>query len=175
MSKKKAIGYTDEQRESLIDVLEDMHGNPYEKEGSEIKKRVFVVMAFTEYNDGIAGSIGCFGSKGISLTGDMKQDAEIIGSTDLATIASAMAAKEIEPKLDKWTRLASDVKQGAKFWLEEEDAKDGDTVKCCFCKAEIPAIRSNNPSPASEVGRCCNDCNNTVVIPARLATIGAST
>ena len=132
-------------------------------------------MAFTEYNDGIAGSIGCFGSEGITLTGDMKQDAEIIGSTYLATIASAIAAKEIEPKLDEWTQSASGVQQGAKLWLEDENEQDGETVKCCFCKAEIPAIRSNNHAPASDVGRCCNDCNNSVVIPARLATIGAST
>ena len=121
---KKAVSYTDAQRESLIEVLDDMHGNPYEKEGATLKKRVYIVLAFTEYDDGIAGSIGAFGSKGITLSGDIKQDADIISNTDLATICGAIAAKEIEPKLDEWTGTAQIVRQGAKFYHEDAEGAE---------------------------------------------------
>lgn len=43
-------------------------------------------------------------------------------------------------------------------------------VKCCFCEKEIPDDKSHNPEPVKPLkgNRCCEDCNNTIVIPARI-------
>jgi len=45
-------------------------------------------------------------------------------------------------------------------------------MKCCICGHEIPLVGSwdggNNAEPVVENGRCCNECNNAVVIPARI-------
>lgn len=38
---------------------------------------------------------------------------------------------------------------------------------CIFCGKEIVGY-GNNPAPLSEEGRCCDECNYTKVIPARL-------
>lgn len=42
---------------------------------------------------------------------------------------------------------------------------------CSICFNEIPAVgtwtEGNNAEPVN-MGRCCNDCDNSVVIPARL-------
>lgn len=49
-------------------------------------------------------------------------------------------------------------------------------MKCCICGCEIehPFIKDyfgNNPWPVNqeEDARCCDECNDTVVIPARIA------
>lgn len=46
-------------------------------------------------------------------------------------------------------------------------------MKCVLCKGKIEEQANgwkggHNPSPVSETGRCCSDCNETKVIPARL-------
>lgn len=48
-------------------------------------------------------------------------------------------------------------------------------MKCCFCGVEIDGY-GNNPYPVdkTEDARCCDDCNATVVIPARLAELQES-
>ena len=44
-------------------------------------------------------------------------------------------------------------------------------MKCCLCKNEIEKQKGwdlgNNALPLMD-GRCCNKCNNTKVIPARI-------
>jgi len=44
-------------------------------------------------------------------------------------------------------------------------------MRCCLCKKEIEVKRGysggNNASPVKD-GRCCDICNETKVIPARL-------
>lgn len=42
---------------------------------------------------------------------------------------------------------------------------------CCFCRVRMVEPYTNNPWPASTdpQDRCCDDCNITQVIPARLA------
>jgi len=40
--------------------------------------------------------------------------------------------------------------------------------ECCLCKCERYGY-GNNPQPVME-GKCCNSCNNNVVIPARINT-----
>ena len=53
-------------------------------------------------------------------------------------------------------------------------------MKCCICKAEIEKQytkdgvmywdQGNNAQPIDD-GRCCNECNAHIVIPARMAEI----
>lgn len=38
---------------------------------------------------------------------------------------------------------------------------------CVFCGKEFEGY-GNNPEPVAHEGRCCDNCNETVVIPARL-------
>jgi hypothetical protein len=44
-------------------------------------------------------------------------------------------------------------------------------MKCCICKKEIPVVNGwdegNNAEPVKK-GRCCDECNEQHVIPARL-------
>ena len=49
-------------------------------------------------------------------------------------------------------------------------------MKCCLCKEEIVVELSgwdegNNAEPLME-GRCCNNCNETKVIPERIRRLG---
>ena len=44
-------------------------------------------------------------------------------------------------------------------------------MKCCICGKEIDEVHSNNPYPYMTEGRCCNECNEKHVIPARMADI----
>jgi hypothetical protein len=43
---------------------------------------------------------------------------------------------------------------------------------CCFCGQDFGQF-GNNPEPlvAFDEGRCCNDCNSSRVIPARLSQL----
>ena len=44
-------------------------------------------------------------------------------------------------------------------------------MKCCLCEKEIEKVgdwdKGNNAEPVAS-GRCCGECNNTKVIPARI-------
>ena len=54
-------------------------------------------------------------------------------------------------------------------------------MECCICRKDIEVQKTNtgeviwdqghNAEPFAE-GRCCGDCNATIVIPARLFRIG---
>lgn len=39
--------------------------------------------------------------------------------------------------------------------------------KCCICGKQFNGW-GNNPYPVKESGKCCDECNSTQVIPARL-------
>lgn len=41
--------------------------------------------------------------------------------------------------------------------------------KCCICDELILNEYGNNPWPVKDTGKCCNICNETEVIPARIA------
>lgn len=51
-------------------------------------------------------------------------------------------------------------------------------MQCSICYKEIPKQytpegvmywdKGNNAEPVVKEGRCCDECNNTVVIPARM-------
>lgn len=48
-------------------------------------------------------------------------------------------------------------------------------MKCCICKKEIDVqphgwAKGHNAEPVM-TGRCCTSCNDTVVIPTRIATL----
>lgn len=49
-------------------------------------------------------------------------------------------------------------------------------MKCSICKKTIPVdpisgwAEGNNAQPVND-GRCCNECNADVVIPARIVTL----
>ena len=44
-------------------------------------------------------------------------------------------------------------------------------LTCCICEALLPDL-GHNPEPVNNgKGRCCDVCNFTVVIPARLKEI----
>ena len=40
-------------------------------------------------------------------------------------------------------------------------------MKCCICGKPIADPYGHNPQPIKQSGRCCGNCNQTVVIPAR--------
>lgn len=42
--------------------------------------------------------------------------------------------------------------------------------RCCLCHGEIDGY-GNNPAPLSDKFKCCNVCNTTKVIPARIEQI----
>ena len=51
-------------------------------------------------------------------------------------------------------------------------------IKCCICGKKIPVEMGNNPAPirtASFIGdtenRCCNECNDVFVTPARITLL----
>ena len=44
---------------------------------------------------------------------------------------------------------------------------------CVICNKDIVSgLPGNNPSPIASKGECCNECNNSVVITARLKEAG---
>lgn len=47
-----------------------------------------------------------------------------------------------------------------------------DKFTCCICGKEVTGW-GNNPEPYAFGGQCCDECNMTYVIPARMAEIQA--
>jgi len=43
---------------------------------------------------------------------------------------------------------------------------------CVICDNEIKNEYGNNPYPVASEGQCCNKCDNSVVITARLNQLG---
>jgi len=70
---------------------------------------------------------------------------------------------------------------GGPFHLSEWDGEDFDCgcgsfaaegdSGCCICGADYGRY-GHNPDPIKSSGRCCDTCNATVVIPARLSMMG---
>ncbi len=44
---------------------------------------------------------------------------------------------------------------------------DKKTFTCCICKRQFSDY-GNNPAPVKFSGRCCDECNRTVVLAARI-------
>ncbi len=47
-------------------------------------------------------------------------------------------------------------------------------MKCCICGQEILDAFGNDPWPVKDEGKCCDNCNLTVVLKARLDIINTS-
>jgi hypothetical protein len=45
---------------------------------------------------------------------------------------------------------------------------------CCICGRRLRMHEGNRPHPVKASGKCCNDCNVNVVIPARMAAFDAA-
>ena len=43
---------------------------------------------------------------------------------------------------------------------------------CCLCETKFFNSYGNNPAPLKNTGECCDECNKTKVIPARLKAMG---
>ena len=43
---------------------------------------------------------------------------------------------------------------------------------CVICDKEIKGEFGNNPDPIALEGECCNECDNSVVMTARLNQLG---
>lgn len=52
-------------------------------------------------------------------------------------------------------------------------SKDQKRTVCCICGREFTGW-GNNPWPVKEDGECCDECNRTKVIPARLMRVRKS-
>lgn len=50
--------------------------------------------------------------------------------------------------------------------------QEPETKKCVLCNSVLETY-GNNPAPLAQDGECCDDCNSTKVIPARVAWIKA--
>lgn len=76
---------------------------------------------------------------------------------------------EAEPGETEWeTMLRYRASLGNDFKIDPKanEAVEEDD-KCVICGKEIRGY-GNNPAPVKSSGRCCDDCNKKVVIPARL-------
>lgn len=61
--------------------------------------------------------------------------------------------------------MISDVKQ-LKRNMNTEDSNDK-WFTCCFC-GKLCKGYGNNPAPLKDEGRCCDDCNASIVVPERI-------
>jgi hypothetical protein len=63
------------------------------------------------------------------------------------------------------------------IWEVEVRKRKDTRMKCSICKGEIEVqgtwTEGHNAEPVVEDGRCCDHCNSTVVIPARLKLVNA--
>ena len=55
----------------------------------------------------------------------------------------------------------------AKDETRDAAAEPAASAACCFCKGPLGKF-GNSPAPAATTGKCCDVCNFTVVIPARV-------
>lgn len=44
--------------------------------------------------------------------------------------------------------------------------KNTNTIKCVICGEPFYGF-GNDPAPIKTTGRCCDDCNSSIVVPAR--------
>lgn len=60
---------------------------------------------------------------------------------------------------------------GMVFWDNPQNHIDySNKKKCCICGKEIKG-EGNDPSPVKDEGVCCDECNDSVVLEARLAQL----
>lgn len=98
--------------------------------------------------------------------------AKDIGLKTLADLEVFLKNEKQPDDKDEWetmfryrASLGNDFKIDSK--ANEAMEKGG---KCVICGKEIKGY-GNNPAPVEDSGRCCDDCNKRVVIPARIKSI----
>tara|TARA_R110001632_G_scaffold154191_1_gene272270 strand:- start:8611 stop:9477 length:867 start_codon:yes stop_codon:yes gene_type:complete len=55
--------------------------------------------------------------------------------------------------------------------IDEQYRPNPDFPKCCFCEQHLSRPYGNNPQPLKQDGECCDMCNSTKVIPARMTPV----
>mgnify|MGYP003641250250 CR=1 FL=1 len=61
--------------------------------------------------------------------------------------------------------------------MDTKESREQEILKCCICEKEIEAhpisgwSQGNNAEPVVKDGRCCDFCNDLVVIPERFKKV----
>lgn len=95
----------------------------------------------------------------------------------------ALKAIHIDDDIDEISReqAESEIEDGEVILIDEtgteidldESLKESEEpeAECCICHKHFKGY-GNNPYPVAEDGRCCDECNIKVVIPARINQLG---
>jgi len=81
----------------------------------------------------------------------------------------SFGSKRLDDSFDRWVTQTPEEYYGT----EDEDEEDA-TFDCCVCGAEECEGYGNNPDPVKKKGRCCDVCNTTKVIPARITSLSTT-
>ena len=94
--------------------------------------------------------------------------AKDIGLETLADLEKFLK-NERQPGDTEWdTMLKYRASLGDDFKIKEELTEDKET--CVLCGKHIDGY-GNNPAPLADEGKCCDECNKTKVIPARIKAL----
>lgn len=97
--------------------------------------------------------------------------------------SKALKAIHIDDDIDEISReeAESEIEDGQVILIDEtgteisldESLKESEEpeAECCICHKHFKGY-GNNPYPVAEEGRCCDECNATIVIPARINQLG---
>jgi len=118
---KRVVDYTEEAELKVCAALDEMHSivTPTEQEGLALS-RAYVVMRFTETENGCAASLGMFGKDELALgvERDFIKAAKNTAKTSLSTIAAQIASQEISDHMGGIVEMAISVKHGAESFSE---------------------------------------------------------
>lgn len=132
-------------------------------EGSKARKElVDLIMELLGYQEEPVVSEALHGNFELETFFEMAKD---IGLENLRDLEKFLE-NEAEPGETEWeTMLRYRASLGNDFKIKEELAEDKEV--CVLCGKHIDGY-GNNPAPLADEGKCCDDCNATKVIPARL-------
>ena len=95
--------------------------------------------------------------------------AKDIGLETLEDLEKFLKNEKRPEDKDEWeTMLRYRASLGNDFKIKEELTEDKET--CVLCGKHIEGY-GNNPAPLADEGKCCDECNKTKVIPARMKTL----
>lgn len=95
--------------------------------------------------------------------------AKDIGLETLGDLEKFLKNEKRPEDKDEWeTMLRYRASLGNDFKIKEELTEDKET--CILCGKHIEGY-GNNPAPLADEGKCCDECNKTKVIPARMKTL----
>lgn len=104
--------------------------------------------------------------------------AKDIGITNLGELETFLKNEKQPDDKDEWeTMLRYRASLGNDFKIKEnleEEKEDKDLTEdketCVLCGKHIDGY-GNNPAPLADEGKCCDECNSTKVIPARMKVL----